>query len=75
LKHNNPLCIHFHREWNALIFSSRYVFLRKAFGAPLIAEALEHDQLILFDARSIPELGILPKLAMPLYAKELSNGR
>ncbi len=74
LKHNNPLCIHFHPEWNALIFSSRYVFLRNAFGTPLIAEALEHDQLMLFDARSIPELGISPKLAMSLCVKGPSNG-
>ncbi len=66
LKHNNPLCIHFHREWNALIFSSRYVFLRKAFGAPLIAEALEHDQLMLFDATRIPELGFTPGTTIPL---------
>ncbi len=74
LKHNNPLCIHFHLQWNALVFSSRYIFLRKAFGVSLIAEALEHDQLMLFDARSIPELGISPKLSMPLYIKRLSNG-
>ncbi|MGB8252826.1 MAG: hypothetical protein WCF08_06395, partial [Anaerolineaceae bacterium] len=50
LKHRNPLCIHFHREWNALVFSSRYIFLRKAFGVALVAEALEHDQLMLFNA-------------------------
>ncbi len=74
LKHNNPLCIHFHRQWNALVFSSRYIFLRKAFGISLIAEALEHDQLMLFDACTIPELGASPKMIMPLCTEGASGG-
>lgn len=60
LKHNNPLCAHFHPGWNALIFSSRYIFLRKAFGFTLLAEALEHDCLMLFDAATIPQRGLQP---------------
>ncbi len=67
LKHQNPLCIHFHREWNALIFSSRYVFLRKVFGPALVAESLERDQLMLFNAHAIPRLGITPKQRLCLY--------
>lgn len=74
LKHNNPLCIHFHHQWNALVFSSRYIFLRKAFGTSLIAEVLEHNRLMLFEARNIPELGISPKQAIPLYIKGAANG-
>ena len=50
LKHNNPLCIHYNSTWNAVIFSSRYLFLRKAFGRSLITEALPHDDLLLYDA-------------------------
>jgi glucosamine 6-phosphate synthetase-like amidotransferase/phosphosugar isomerase protein len=68
LKHNNPLCVHFHPEWNALIFSSRYIFLRQAFGRSLTAEALEHDRLMQFDARLIPQQG-----AQPVWSLKLEN--
>jgi amidophosphoribosyltransferase len=67
LRHGNPLCIHFHREWHALIFSSRYVFLRKAFGQSLIADPLEHDRLMLFDATKINELESKPRRTLSLY--------
>ncbi len=60
VKHQNPLCLHFHAAWNALIFSSRYIFLRKAFGHAVVTEALPHDQLLLFDASRLPELGNQP---------------
>lgn len=60
LKHNNPLCAHWHAEWNALIFSSRYVFLRQAFGHPVSAEALPHHRLTLFDALALPQRGLTP---------------
>lgn len=60
LKHNNPLCAHWHAEWNALVFSSRYVFLRQAFGHPVNAEALPHHRLTLFDALALPQRGIEP---------------
>lgn len=60
LKHNNPLCAHWHAEWNALIFSSRYVFLRQAFGHPVSAEALPHHRLTLFDALTLPRRGLEP---------------
>ncbi len=66
LKHNNPLCIHFHEPWNALIFSSRYIFLRKAFGFSLITETLAHDQLMLFDARAISRERTQPPYALSL---------
>ncbi len=55
LKHNNPLCLHYHPGWSAIIFSSRYIFLRKAFGQSMITEAIEHDQLMMFDAIKIPD--------------------
>jgi glucosamine 6-phosphate synthetase-like amidotransferase/phosphosugar isomerase protein len=73
LKHNNPLCVHYHPAWNALIFSSRYIFLRKAFGQSLIAEALDHDQLLLFDGLSIPEASGRPIEALPLERAALAN--
>jgi glucosamine 6-phosphate synthetase-like amidotransferase/phosphosugar isomerase protein len=57
LKHENPLCLHYEHNWQALIFSSRYTFLRKAFGRAVSAEALEHDRLLWFDANSISTSG------------------
>jgi len=60
LKHHNPLCLHYHEPWNALIFSSRYIFLRKAFGRSVITEALPHDRVLLFDALNLPQTGNQP---------------
>jgi len=70
LKHNNPLCLHYHRNWNALIFSSRYVFLRKAFKCTLAVEALEHNRLLLFDALTLPQKGSRPIGTIHLYTGE-----
>ena len=55
IKHHNPLSIHFQAEWNALIFSSRYVFLRKTFGRAVLHEVLPRNQLLLFDAYTLPK--------------------
>ncbi len=60
LKHENPLCLHYQSEWQALIFCSRYIFLRQAFGKSVITEALPHDRLLCFDAQHLPELANHP---------------
>ncbi len=60
LKHHNPLCVHYHQPWQALIFSSRYIFLRKAFGKIVLTEALPHDQLLVYEAQRLPQLGNTP---------------
>ena len=60
LKHHNPLCVHYHEPWQALIFSSRYIFLRKAFGRSVITEALPHNTLLSYDATRLAELGNTP---------------
>ena len=54
----------FHAEWNALIFSSRYIFLRKAFGHHVASEALPHEQLLLFDANHLTRLGNQPRKSL-----------
>ena len=66
LKHRNPLCLHFHSEWNALFFSSRYIFLRKTFGRVILTETLPHDRVLLFDALRLPTLGSQPAEGCPL---------
>ncbi len=66
LKYNMPLCVHYHEPWQVLCFSSRYLFLRKAFGRAVITEALSPQQGYLFEARQIPDLGKQPFDAIPL---------
>ncbi len=67
LKHNNPLSLHFEPDWNALVFSSRYIFLRKSFGRGVITEALPHDELLLFEATTLARRGHKPAAACPLF--------
>jgi hypothetical protein len=66
LKHHKTLSVHFHPVWNVLIFSSRYIFLRKTFGRTTLAERLPRDQLLLFEARALPHLGHQPVAVSPL---------
>lgn len=50
MKHKKPLSLHYHAPWEALVFSSRYVFLRRAFGRGVVTEALENGKLLYFHA-------------------------
>lgn len=60
LKHLRPLCIHYEEDWQALFFSSRYIFLRKAFGRQVITEALDSGFGFVFDAWQLPQNGNQP---------------
>ncbi len=63
---NKPLSVHFQPAWNVLIFSSRYIFLRKRFGRALLTEELPRDHLLLFEARSLAQTGHRPTEALAL---------
>jgi len=67
LKHVNPLYYLYKPEWNALVFSSRYIFLRKAFGNRLPPETVPYDRLLLFDAAILSKTGNLPAVSLQLY--------
>ena len=67
LKHENPLYYLYKRDWNAIIFSSRYIFLRKAFGNGIIPETVPHDRLLLFDAAALSQTGNQPAVSLQLY--------
>ncbi len=67
VKHGNPLCVHFHEPWNALIFSSRHVFLRKVFKRSFKAGSLPPDSLMLFDAMQLPAHRCSPEVSVPLF--------
>ncbi len=66
LKRLRPLCLHYEAGWEALFFSSRYLFLRRAFGRGVITEALESGYGYYFDALRLPELGNRPVFTFPL---------
>ncbi len=66
LKYDMPLCVHYHEPWDALCFSSRYLFLRKAFGRSVITEALSTRHAYLFDSMRLSSLGKEPVAALSL---------
>ena len=66
LKRLRPLCLHYEPEWEALFFSSRYLFLRRAFGRAVVTEALESGYGYYFDALRLPELGNRAVFTFPL---------
>jgi len=55
IKDGSPLCVHYEPKYEALFFSSRYLFLRKAFGRSVITEALPAPSVMLFDADNLEE--------------------
>ena len=56
VKHLNPLSLHFSPSWNALMFSSSYIFLRKVFGKAVVYEKLANEQISIFDAYELPKI-------------------
>lgn len=68
VKHHQPLSAHYQMSWQSLIFSSRYIFLRKKFGHRVRTNFLAPDQLILYDAVRIHEQQLLPVATLPLYS-------
>jgi len=50
IKHKKPLSLHYHAAWGALIFSSRYAFLRQTFGASVKTETIDNGVLLYFQA-------------------------
>lgn len=66
LKYNNPMSVHYSPEFKALFFSSRYIFLRKAFGRAVITEALPSRSGYIFDSKLIQKNGKIPLLSFSL---------
>ena len=66
LKYNNPMSVHYSPECQALFFSSRYIFLRKAFGRAVITEALPSQSGYIFDSNLIQKNEKKPFLSFPL---------
>ena len=71
LKYKNPMSVHWDAALGALFFSSRYLFLRKAFGRAVITEALPGRTGFMFDARQIAERGKKPLCTYPLADRDV----
>lgn len=70
VKHRNPLSLHYQASWQALIFTSRYLFLRKQFGHGVSGETILPDHLLVYDAQQLPVRQHQPIVALPLDLKQ-----
>ncbi len=66
VRHHNPLSLYYHPHWQALLFSSSYIFLRKAFGPAVRQQEVPKDQVLCFDARALATHHHHPQAACPL---------
>jgi glucosamine 6-phosphate synthetase-like amidotransferase/phosphosugar isomerase protein len=73
LKYLRPLCLHYEAELAALFFSSRYVFLRRAFGRSVITEALDSGWGFCFNALRLQDLGSEPVERFQIHAPPPRN--
>lgn len=60
VKHNNPLSLHFVPQWNSLIFSSSYIFLRKNFGSIVVTESVANHHVCVFNVEHLVNLKTNP---------------
>ncbi|MBD3290034.1 hypothetical protein GF337_14595 [candidate division KSB1 bacterium] len=61
IKKNRPLSYHWDKSYRSLFFSTSYVFLRKKFGRPVIAEKFPYNYGYIFDINllSLPAPSVL----------------
>jgi len=64
-RRGNPLSLHYHTEWRVLIFSSRYIFLRKTFGRSVLYETLPDNHLFLYNAGRLAQYNAEPVQSQP----------
>ncbi len=69
VRHNKPLSLHYHPHWKALIFSSRYIFLRKTFGPIVLYETLPDNHLFFYNALYLSQYGAVPIQSQPCWPK------
>jgi hypothetical protein len=67
LKYDNPISVHYSPEFNSLFFSSRYVFLRKAFGKSVITEALASRTGYVYNANLLETMQKRPFIRFDLH--------
>ncbi|ACF12864.1 Glucosamine 6-phosphate synthetase contains amidotransferase and phosphosugar isomerase domains-like protein [Chloroherpeton thalassium ATCC 35110] len=72
-KHLNPLSLYYDDELSTLIFSSRYVFLRKYYGTKAIQQNVKGEHLYLFDATTLEAYEGKPVYQMALGRTAVKN--
>lgn len=60
IRRDNPISLHYEPSLQALFFSSRYLFLRKAFGRSVIGESIKNERAYFFHAKELPKYGKEP---------------
>jgi hypothetical protein len=70
LKYNQPLSYHYSQSLETLFFTSRYVFLRKAFGRSVVTEALPNKYAYLFNLYTSLVPKGQPYLQIPIVSYE-----
>ncbi|MCK4944150.1 MAG: class II glutamine amidotransferase [Candidatus Aminicenantes bacterium] len=70
LKYNQPLSYHYSHSLETLFFTSRYIFLRKAFGRSVITEALPSKTAYLFNLNSNSESRSKPVIQFPIVSAD-----
>jgi len=67
--HGHPLCIAYDPDLAVLIFSSRYIFLKKMFKPPAMIINIENDSVLAFNAQDIPEAHLQPRQSILLFGE------
>ena len=70
LKYDQPISYHYSHSLDTLFFTSRYIFLRKAFGRPVITEALRSKTAYLFNLSSDSKPRGKPVLQFPIVSAD-----
>ena len=66
LKHTNPISLYYHPDWQVLLFSSSYLYLRQTFGHIVCHQMIPRDILMIFDAEKLPQYGHEPVATVAL---------
>jgi len=75
LKYNQPLSYHYSESLKTLFFTSRYIFLRKAFGRAVITEALPAKSAYVFNLFSNSSPRGTPLLQFPIHSGDEAETR
>lgn len=65
VKKNQPLSFHWDTSLGVLFFSSRYLFLRKAFGATVVSEKIHSKHIFGFDNSTLIDQNGQPSYSLP----------
>ncbi len=76
LKYNQPLSYHYSKNLDTFFFTSRYIFLRKAFGRSVVTEAMPGRTAFIFDLSnvSLPRGGPISQFSISAAEEKTAAG-